>query len=360
LAQVLLDDVVIGLVPEKSHMWALGFAVGVLAFFIFLTALAIGHRNSTVYPQDDQHLASFHSDQCERPVDQGWMAEVQNTLSNVGYALAGMLILLRVRSWAGHLLGLNLLLLSFMSALYHATLTETPQKLDVAWVYAALLALQVYASFVHVQAENPFRVSPGIWIGCGCGWVVLAAILLFGFHAKEFVGLVCLTVFVATAEALCFLSRKAAPVLAWVLAPALLLGIPVFGYLIKDTFNWDSDAVFPILTVLLIMQLALIFASTNALKWELVGWELLPIVLTLAFGLFFRLADGYGTNSLGFVDRKLLCHPDWWFFQAHANWHLLSAAALLLSYDLLVQFQRRSGDQALDRTVIFPERSAYG
>src|SRR5262249_16096180 len=143
----------------------------------------------------------------------------------------------------------------------------------------------------------------------------------------------------------------------WIIAPVFLLSIPVLGYLIKDSFHWDSDAVFPILTVLLIMQLALIFASAKSLNWSLLGCEMLPIGLTLGFGLFFRLADGYRTDALGFVDRMLLCHPDW-FFQAHANWHLLSAAALLLSYDLMVQFQKRRGTDPLDRTVIFPERSA--
>jgi hypothetical protein len=348
----------IGMVADKPRMWALGGAGALLIFIILLIFLAITNSDSVIHPTGDQNLYSLHSDQCEQPRS-GWVFEVENTLSNFGYALAGLLILLRVTSWAGHLLGVSLVLLSITSGLYHATLTPTTQLLDVVWVYAALLSLSVYASYVHVQAERPFQLSRWFWICCGAAWAILALIVLVLFQMAGLAALICLTLFVVVVEALCFLSRRVLSELTWVVAPVLFVAVPLFGFMIKQSFRWDSDAVFAILAALLIFQLAFLIATAKSLDSILVGWELTGIGVVFALGLFFRLGDGYTkhiTGEMEFVQRKLLCHPDA-LVQPHALWHLLGALALLLSYDLMVQFSRANAGEAADRTVMLPDRS---
>ena len=218
----------IGAIVGKSHMWGLGSTIAMLVFFAFLIVLAITHHNPVTYPSDDQSLTKYHEDQCERPADKGWMVEVENTLSNVGYMFAGVFVLFRAGSWAGHLLALNLVLLSIMSGIYHGTLAETPQQLDVAWVYAALLALSTYVSFVQARAERPFDVSRWVWIGFATGWVILALLMLVLFQVTGLVALVALTLVIGGISGLCLLTQKAVPQLVWVITPVTFVAIPPY------------------------------------------------------------------------------------------------------------------------------------
>jgi hypothetical protein len=296
----------IGAVPDKPKMWALGSSIGVLVFFVFLIALAMLHRGTVTYPQDNVGLSKFHQDQCERPVSKSWMAEVHNTISNVGYALAGVLILLRVRSWAGHLFGLNLILLSIMSGLYHATLRSTPQDLDVAWVYAALLSLSIYVSYTHTQERDPFDVPIAVWIACGVGWAVLFG-LSFLFN-KGFITLLMMSLFVVAATAICYVLEKFPTFLNYVVPVVLLIAIPLLGYGMKVDFHWDSTWVFAALVALIIMQVVLVIASASKVKWRMVVPELLVIGGVFGIGLLFRLGDGYQNDAL--KTPKFLCSPD--------------------------------------------------
>jgi hypothetical protein len=68
-------------------------------------------------------------------------------------------------------------------------------------------------------------------------------------------------------------------------------------------------------------------------------------------GFFCRLNDGYTKEAT----EKLLCSPSG-IFQAHAWWHILSAAALLLTYDVTTQLERRDRPWIADRPALFPER----
>jgi hypothetical protein len=277
---------------------------------------------------------------------------VENTLSNVGYMFAGIFVLFRTASWAGHLLAFNLVVLSIMSGVYHGTLAAMPQQLDVAWVYAVLLALSIYASFVHAQAERPFAISPWIWIGIAAGWAVLALLILVLFHVTGLIALIVLTLVIAGIGGLCLLIQKVLAPLSWVVAPVCFVGIPWLSYLMRHSFGWDSDAVFAILVALLIGQLALVFGSARALNWGMLGWELVIIGAVLVCGLVVRVADGYAKNAAGVVHRKPMCWPDF-FVQPHALWHLLGAAALLLGYDLLTQLNRAGSD----RPALFSDKA---
>ncbi len=347
----------IGFQPPKGMSWGIGSSLGLLVFFIFLAGVAIFNSNNVTYPRDDKGLELYHGDQCERPVDHGWMVEVQNTLSNAGYALAGTLILIRAASWSGLMLGANLLILGLMSALYHATLGHgTPQQLDVAWVYAALLALSVYASFVLVQRQQPLKIPIVAAIVCGGLWLALGITMpiLFGWPGlAAFFGL---SIFVVGAGVLCYVSDRILPAFVWITVPFLAVGIPLLGLLMKISFGWDSDAVFAILISLLIIQLVATISGAEAFDGWRLAWELPTILLLLVVGLVFRLGDGYsamGSGDARTVGRKFLCDPDG-PFQAHAGWHLLGALALLLGYDLLSQFQSGRG-KGIDKPVIFPD-----
>lgn len=347
----------IGFVPDRSQIWVSGISIGLLVFFLFLGAVFALHSNTTVYPQDDLSLRrTVHSDQCERPKDQGRLVEVQNTLSNAAYALAGMFVLLCVTSWAGHMLGINLILLSIFSGLYHATLTHLMQVFDVAWVYAALMSLSVYISYVQMQIERPYGFPRIYWIAGGgllaAGFIILPVL----FHSEALltlISLICLTLFVATVAALLWVVRNWITELGYVVIPALFVGVPILGYLMRDKFGWDSDAVFPILILLLIVQLLMLGAAARSINWNVAGLELGVLMLAILPGFLFRLLDGYHDNGT----RKALCSPDL-AFQAHAYWHLLSAVALLLAYDFVARFQP-VGEKFQDIPVFFPKSSAY-
>ncbi|KQU97662.1 hypothetical protein ASC89_20535 [Devosia sp. Root413D1] len=348
----------IGFQPGRTISWAMGVSIGLLAFFVFLAGVSILHDNDTVYPRDDNGLYAYHDDQCERPVDQGWMVEVQNTISNAGYVVVGVLILMRAGSWAGLLFGLNLVILGAMSALYHATLgREVPQTVDVAWVYAALFSLQVYIASVHLQAREPWRLS-GAWpaiIGLALMGVGVLAFLLFQFSGVG--AFFAFTALVFAFTALCFLIRKVmAEVewLGWVFVAVTAVGIGVLGVLIKTETGWSSTTLFVIIVGLLIVQLLVLFAGEKTPKG--LGGQLAWIGGLLFVGAVFRLFDGYEDNAPGpAIDatRKLLCNPDL-VVQPHALWHLIGAAALLLAYDLVTQFQA-TGQTSVDKPLIFPD-----
>jgi len=344
----------VGWILDKPRMWGLGSAIGPLAFFAFLIVLFIAHQNSVVYPKDDQGLYAYHQDQCERPVDKGRMVEVENTLSNVGYALAGVFVLIRAGSWAGHLLGISLVALSIMSGLYHGTLEKTPQVLDVAGVYAVLLALSIYISYVHVQAEHPLRAPPlWLWLASAGVWVILAVATFLLFDAANLVAQIAMTAVVAAIAALCLALSKAPSLAGWVLALPLLIAIALLGYLMRASFGWDSTAVFIILIVLLVIQVALVFASAPSLDWGTLGWEVAVLGGVFAVAVIPRLADGYSKTGT-VISRKLMCSLDS-PLQAHAVWHLLSALALLLAYDLMTQFNR----DASDWPAVLPRATAW-
>ncbi|MBI1170000.1 hypothetical protein GC209_01255 [bacterium] len=332
---------------------ALGLALGFAAFFVFLYVLAMFHKPATVYGTDIAHLSAVHGDQCERPIDKSWVAEAQNTLSNLGYALAGGLILIRGRSWAAMLLGLNLLILSGMSGLYHASLTETPQILDVVWVYAALLSLSFYAAYVHVQRPGFLKLPwwP-LWLIVAAAWLLATGLVwLISGKAEAILAMLVLTVFVAVASVLAFVRHAFGWLwwLRWLVNVVAAAAIVVLGVLIKTSFHWDSTVVFAALAAILILQMIPVLAVNAPLRLRLV-WEYGLIAGTLGLGLLFRMSDGY-EGSGDAATPRWMCAPDG-AFQPHAWWHFLTAAALLLSYDILVQVNRNDTADG-DRPVVF-------
>lgn len=360
-----------GYVIDKPRMWGLGAAAAVIGFALFLSVLAVLHHNTRTYPPDTDlaGLHELHQDACEDPVDRGRIVELQNTLSNLGYMLAGMLILLRASSCTALVFAANLIVLSIMSGWYHATLRDTPQDLDVAWVYAALMLLSAYASSVQAQADRPLRVDDrwGWWGWLAIALVAIAAILIGPlvsadetFLSRLLSSLVILAVLAAVSAIFMVgpLARGSRPldvVYRIFVATLVVAALPLLGYLIKVKSHWDSTSVFCVMVGFLMLQLTFIVLSAgpdDRKGWTLwAPWgELAVTLLVLAGGAFLRLTDGFDSHG-GAVTGKLLCKPHG-VLQAHALWHLFSAAALLLTYDLLAQFSRGA---AIDRPTIFGE-----
>ncbi len=298
------------MIDSKPYMWAVAGSImlGVLIVCIVASSLASSSRQ---FPTSRAELAKIHGDQCERPRSSSSVVEPENTWSNLAYLLAGLLILLRARSLPAILFGANLCVLALFSGLYHATLRDLPQVMDVAWVYCALFAAILFALYTLARLN---RTDPPWWV-----WVGLVVIL------------------------------------------------DILGFVIKRWFGWDSTIVFIVLVVLMTLLLVCLVVSSAVqgkitaqfgrdYGWLYLSLELLVVSAVAGLGFMFRLGDGYTVKG-GNVTEKFLCHPDS-FFQAHALWHILSAVALLLAYDLFCQFQQGNNIARPDQTTVLPDLSS--
>jgi len=344
-----------GFVPEQNAFWTMALATSFLAFFIFLGGLEIFHKNTTTYPTDLADLKALHKDQCEKPVNRGRIVEVENTLSNIGYAVAGAIILLCAWSWIAQALGATLVLLAIFSGLYHATLDPDPQVYDVVFVYAALLVLSAYISHVHIANPNFFNIGAIYWIVAAAflpiSYLVII-VLLQTAPGTTLVAYICLLLFVAAIYALAWATRASGDFAIFLFAALVMIATLAISYLARAKFGWDSTAVFPILIVLLSLQIVLLAAMAGPIRWGVVGWELALLIVVAVPGFVARLSDGYDDSA----HPKWLCSPTA-PIQAHAVWHLLSAGALLIGYDLVSRFQLAAGDSA-DRPVVLRQESA--
>ncbi len=75
----------------------------------------------------------------------GAVVEFENTWSNLGYLLGGIVILFSRPRLLGIAVGINFCLLGLFSWLYHASLRIWTQAFDVSWIYALLLSMIAYA-----------------------------------------------------------------------------------------------------------------------------------------------------------------------------------------------------------------------
>lgn len=363
------------LISQRAPAWLLGLVGGLLFFLVFVGAVSIIHIGTKAYPQADSHLtpqqqdnvlAQYHDDQCERPRSGAAIAEWQNTLSNFGYAVVGALICLYGTHWVAQLLGLNLIILSVTSGLYHATLDHGPQVADVGSVYAVLLALSAYVSLSHTRAPRPYAVP--VWLPIVIGAVVVTAGVILSLTQRNpenrlpnLIGTAALPVIVVAINLALYACRYIDRRLVFVVAPVLFIGIPVLGLLMRSTFGWDSTAVFILLVMLLTGQLVYLIVTARSCAPR-IGWEIGAIVAVLVPSFVLRLSDGYATSRVDdqlVATRHLLCAPDS-FIQPHALWHVLSAAGLLLAYDLVAQFQRDDAADARVPTVLFAAKPAEG
>lgn len=238
-------------------------------------------------------------DQCERLRESAFVREFQNTWSNLAYLAAGILILFHARHRLGIAVGASYCYLAFCSGMYHASVRDPWQLLDIAGVYWAMIALIVFG--VHGIWERRWKL-PTLTSPVAIFFAVAATIT--------------------------------APLVMAHLMAKLRTSIMLF----------KSEIAFGIMTVVLLILVIFALRALNeeatvenlppgapdgrAGRW--LWFWITPAVAAVAF--VFRLCDGKD---------KALCLPDC-IFQAHAHWHILSAGALLLSYDF---FSRCAGDR---------------
>jgi hypothetical protein len=118
-------------------------------------------------------IAWYHQEECETVDTKGFFVQFHNFWSNSAYLAAGLLILWFNDSAPGRFLGALLCFLSFVSAWFHGTLTETGQTMDIAGVYLVLLAIISYG-FVELipWSYNEART-----------WILMIATGVLGFVA---------------------------------------------------------------------------------------------------------------------------------------------------------------------------------
>lgn len=269
--------------------WARILTVGtIVAFFVVVFLGLVLSKAVSTNPgaqRDDQcELLATSSD------PQAAVLETQNTWSNFGYLVAGMLILYRSRNLLGAAVGLNLALEFVFSSFYHAKLTETMQTIDVAWIYVLLLSLIVYAvqSLLFPQWEIQ------------TGSPVLSA-----------------------------------PVLIAVGIAVLTIGVGVVMGILKNQI-FDSTWTTLILAFILFVLLGAGLVAAGIRGTEAMS-IVMPIVLVIATGiptLFFKFSDGKSHILFNWCCPKAV-------LQSHAAWHIVSAVLILVAYDSFANF---SGD----------------
>jgi len=263
--------------------WAAGILGGTLLLCVVLSLV--------ISPQWNIPAGFSRGDQCEALHKSSLFMEPQNTWSNFGYLAAGLLIILRSRTVFGKFVGPVLCALFLFSGLYHAVpISETFQFLDVASIYWVMIAMIAYSAYGLLNRAMTVELTGGGSIAIGC-------ILLGGF---------------------------------------------VMAKTRTDIIIFDSTyAVLEMGLILLILFFIGFVPSSRVKALSEAEKALYLLALTLATGLsaFFRLFDGLSDGH-----PKLLCYPEGMlgFLQAHAVWHILGAASLLITYDY---FSRVSGDQ---------------
>jgi Ceramidase len=266
-------------------LWAGGTLLVVIALMLFF--LSVIEVNRTIPP------GFTRGDQCETLHTGGSVLEPQNTWSNVGYLMAGLLIFYRSRRRRSIVVGLFLCLTGVFSAMYHAVpIDGTLQMLDIAavnWVLLAMLGFAILSLDLHFYATER-----------SVAFEKLIAI----------VSLVLGTVMAVTRTKFApFESTNATLGMVGLLVVLLFSGY-VGGKDKKDDLSTYEKVTF--LTVILILAI--------------------PTAL-------FRFLDGIDNGV-----EKAFCDPDG-LFQAHAAWHVFSALLLLIAFDYFTRIANQSDER---------------
>jgi hypothetical protein len=255
-------------------LWAGGSLLVIIALMVFFLA---------VIDVDRTVPSNFtRGDQCEELNADGAIFEPQNTWSNLGYVLAGLMIFYRARRLLSMAVGLFLCLTGVFSAMYHAVPTNaTLQMLDIAAVNWILLAMLGHAA-LSLQRH---------------------------FHGTE----------------LDVVLEKLLAIISLVLGTVMAITRTSFVLFESTT------ATVTLVGVLAIFMCCGYFAAKD-LRASLSTYEkvtyLSGVLMLAPFTAAFRLLDGrYSDGS-----EKPLCDAEG-IFQAHALWHLLGALLLLIAFD---------------------------
>lgn len=312
----------------------------------------------------DQHETG-RGDQCERLKPSSVTREFQNSWSNLAYVYAGLLVLCRSRRLSGWALGAHFILVGITSGLYHASNYGSLdpidfQKWDVAALNAALISMLMFAIEQTLSRFLPrlygefCRTLGGFIVRLACILVLPMALgttmATFRTSVPVFNSTVTFVVFVGALFAL------VCGIVVMVFSSVqnhsdyadIVNDLDPSGY---DPYNpFASGGIRPLVA--------------NWLQTKFVHniWGWLAIIIAVAgAAFFFRLNDGRDSAPCGKLLQKypdiLTAHPTirtefkdlledaqpkmcCWedgAIQAHALWHILSAATLLLGYDLFAR-----------------------
>ena len=274
--------------------WARIAVVGTIFALFFVVFLGLGLGSSL-----SRNLNPGRGEQCEilatTSDPQATVLEPQNTWSNLGYLIAGMLVLYRSRNLFGAMVGFNLAFEFLFSGLYHAKLNEITQTMDVAWIYVLLLSLSIYGIQSLLFSE---------W-AVGTGY--------FGFTAPVLIALA-------------------------IEAVIIVLGI-LMGIYKNEVFESTKTTLALVALMFILFVIAIIVSAVRLFRESAENTDIfmsiaMPLLLFIAIGLptlFFKFSDGPEHKIFNWCCPKAV-------LQAHAGWHILSALMVLLAYDLFAKF----------------------
>lgn len=201
--------------------------------------------------------------------------EFQNTWSSLGYVLMGMAIALRATSFAGRLVGLALVGLGWGCGIYHASIMPAWRLFDIIGMYWVVYALIVYGA-VGILRQRPLHG----WGGNLLGFSVAIAAIATSVHRND-----------------------------W----------RPFGV---KFFDSTYVAVWGFFLVGLLVAIAMLQAKL-AIRGKVVLWGIGSL---LGIGIAATCQVGDRVGGFLFAPRAII--------HAHAVWHLLTAVAVGMAYEV--------------------------
>jgi Ceramidase len=261
------------------------------SFLILCVIVTLTYHFGHIKPWSDvtaDRIAWYHHEECENVDTSGVFLQVHNFWSNFAYLAAGMMIVCLNDSSIGRAVGVVLIFLAFGSAWFHGTLTEAGQTVDVAGVYAALLAMCAYGFIEMVPLEYDSITS----------WLIFSL--------------------------------------------AVVLGV-VAGIIRTKVSFFSSDYFTPFLVFILV-----VYMISGALRYQRdrspLLWPGLAAGVAGLLAVIFKFTDGDDNFLLaqhgGDYEKCFYGHGS--LFQGHAWWHLLSAVMFLCVFEFVRSLLERS------------------
>lgn len=211
--------------------------------------------------------------------------EFQNTWSSLSYVLIGVVMALRATSFAGRLVGLALVGLGWGCGIYHASIMPAWRLFDIIGMYWVVYALIVYGA-VGILCQKPLHG----WGGNILGFSVAIAAIATSVHRND-----------------------------WRL----------FGF---KFFDSTYVAVWGFFLVGLLVVIN-IWQAKPAIRGKAIAWGIGSLV---GIGMAATCQLGDRVGGFLFAPKAII--------QAHAIWHLLTAAAVGMAYEV---FRMRWHDASL-------------
>jgi hypothetical protein len=274
-------------------------------------------------------------DQCESPNYSSAVVEPQNTWSNFGYLLAGLLILFRGPRLLGAAVGINFCLIGLFSWLYHASLQIWAQAFDVSWIYALLTSMIAYAAECAWMRYGARDGQIGSGFVPQIAWLLTMIPIAIG-----------ISIGISKANGQWAPESTSTTIALLVILGVIVAHILVDSWLLSPFDDDDSRRAHLYFLNLghWLRYTPILGPIRNGLVKGIEAKEWLGNRDRILFGTYmvvpallsfmWKLNDGCG---------KSLCSPNG-FIQPHALWHILGAVSLWWVYDFLAQASASEDD----------------